>query len=84
MQRDDLTLMLEQMVECGEEFVRQEKSKPLLDEMHAWLLRERETLSRSTDSHRLSAARSPGWIDCLPPRCRRCRSTTCSSRLSSL
>ena len=27
--------------------VRQEKSKPLLDDMHAWLLRERETLSRS-------------------------------------
>ena len=29
--------------------VRQEKSKPLLDDMHAWLLRERETLSRSAD-----------------------------------
>ncbi|MFB9269079.1 IS66 family transposase [Bradyrhizobium erythrophlei] len=29
--------------------VRQEKSKPLLDEMHAWLLCERETLSRSSD-----------------------------------
>ena len=28
--------------------VRQEKSKPLLDDMHAWLLRERETLSRSS------------------------------------
>lgn len=27
--------------------VRQEKSKPLLDDMHAWLLAERETLSRS-------------------------------------
>ena len=29
--------------------VRQEKSKPLLDDMHAWLLRERETLSRSAE-----------------------------------
>jgi hypothetical protein len=29
--------------------VRQEKSKPLFDEMHAWLLRERETLSRSAE-----------------------------------
>ena len=29
--------------------VRQEKSKPLLDEMQAWLLRERETLSRSAE-----------------------------------
>jgi transposase len=29
--------------------VRQEKSKPLLDDMHVWLLRERETLSRSSD-----------------------------------
>lgn len=28
--------------------VRQEKSKPLLDDMHAWLLRERDTLSRSS------------------------------------
>ena len=27
--------------------VRQEKGKPLFDDMHAWLLRERETLSRS-------------------------------------
>jgi transposase len=29
--------------------VRQEKSKPLFDELHAWLLRERETLSRSSE-----------------------------------
>ena len=29
--------------------VRQEKSKPLLDDMHSWLLRERETLSRSSE-----------------------------------
>jgi len=29
--------------------VRQEKSKPLLEDMHAWLLRERETLSRSSE-----------------------------------
>ncbi|MBB4367137.1 hypothetical protein GGD65_008213 [Bradyrhizobium sp. CIR18] len=29
--------------------VRQEKSKPLLDDMHAWLLRERETLWRSSE-----------------------------------
>ena len=29
--------------------VRQEKSKPLFDDMHAWLLRERKTLSRSAD-----------------------------------
>ncbi|MFC5396042.1 IS66 family transposase, partial [Bosea vestrisii] len=29
--------------------VRQEKSKPLLGDMHAWLLRERETLSRSAE-----------------------------------
>ena len=29
--------------------VRQEKSKPLLEDMHAWLLRERETLSRSAE-----------------------------------
>ncbi len=29
--------------------VRQEKSKPLLDDMHAWLLRERDTLSRSAE-----------------------------------
>ena len=28
---------------------RQEKSKPLLDDMRAWLLRERETLSRSAE-----------------------------------
>ena len=27
--------------------VRQEKSRPLLEDMHAWLLRERETLSAS-------------------------------------
>lgn len=29
--------------------VRQQMSKPLFDDMHAWLLRERETLSRSSD-----------------------------------
>ena len=29
--------------------VRQEKSKPLLDDMHAWLLLTRETLSRSAE-----------------------------------
>lgn len=29
--------------------VRQEKSKPLFDDMHAWLLRERETLSHSAE-----------------------------------
>ncbi|SCB56158.1 IS66 C-terminal element [Bradyrhizobium shewense] len=29
--------------------MRQEQSKPLLDDMHAWLLRERETLSRSSE-----------------------------------
>ncbi|MCP1854638.1 MULTISPECIES: IS66 family transposase [unclassified Bradyrhizobium] len=29
--------------------VRQEQSKPLLEDMHAWLLRERETLSRSSE-----------------------------------
>ncbi|MGY4497866.1 hypothetical protein ACVWYH_001797 [Bradyrhizobium sp. GM24.11] len=29
--------------------VRQERSKPLLDDMHTWLLRERETLSRSSE-----------------------------------
>ena len=29
--------------------VRQEKSKPLLDDMHAWLHRERATLSRSSE-----------------------------------
>jgi len=29
--------------------VRQEKSKPLLEDMHAWLLRQRETLSRSSE-----------------------------------
>lgn len=29
--------------------VRQEKSKPLLEDMHAWLLRDRETLSRSSE-----------------------------------
>ncbi|CAH1663614.1 MULTISPECIES: IS66 family transposase [unclassified Chelatococcus] len=29
--------------------LRQEKSKPLFDDMHAWLLRERDTLSRSSD-----------------------------------
>jgi transposase len=29
--------------------VRQEMSKPLLEDMHAWLLRERETLSRSSE-----------------------------------
>ncbi|MBJ7408344.1 MAG: IS66 family transposase [Bradyrhizobium sp.] len=29
--------------------VRQERSKPLLEDMHAWLLRERETLSRSAE-----------------------------------
>ena len=29
--------------------VRQDKSKPLLDEMQTWLLRERETLSRSAE-----------------------------------
>lgn len=29
--------------------VRQEKSKPLLDDMHTWLLHERETLSRSAE-----------------------------------
>jgi hypothetical protein len=28
---------------------RQERSKPLLDDLHAWLLRERETLSRSSE-----------------------------------
>lgn len=28
---------------------RQEKSKPLLNDMHAWLLRERDTLSRSAE-----------------------------------
>lgn len=36
---------------CADErrAVRQEKSKPLLDDMHVWLLRERETLSRSAE-----------------------------------
>jgi transposase len=29
--------------------VRQERSKPLLDDMHDWLLRERESLSRSAE-----------------------------------
>ena len=29
--------------------VRQEKSKPLLQDMHVWLLHERETLSRSSE-----------------------------------
>lgn len=29
--------------------VRQERSKPLLDDMHVWLLRERESLSRSAE-----------------------------------
>ncbi|MCP1909559.1 hypothetical protein J2R96_002039 [Bradyrhizobium elkanii] len=29
--------------------VRQEESKPLLEGMHAWLLRDRETLSRSSE-----------------------------------
>ncbi|UPT88751.1 IS66 family transposase [Bradyrhizobium barranii subsp. apii] len=29
--------------------VRQQQSKPLLDDMHAWLLRKRETLSRSSE-----------------------------------
>ncbi|MGX4768760.1 IS66 family transposase [Bradyrhizobium guangdongense] len=29
--------------------VRQERSKPLLDDMHTWLLRERESLSRSAE-----------------------------------
>jgi transposase len=29
--------------------IRQEKSKPLFDDMHTWLLRERETLSRSAE-----------------------------------
>ncbi len=29
--------------------VRQEKSKPLFDDMHEWLLRERDTFSRSSD-----------------------------------
>ncbi|WP_156462433.1 IS66 family transposase, partial [Methylobacterium sp. CCH7-A2] len=29
--------------------VRQEKSRPLLEDMHDWLLRERETLSRSAE-----------------------------------
>jgi hypothetical protein len=29
--------------------VRQEKSKPLLEDMHVWLLRERENLSRSSE-----------------------------------
>ncbi|MFK4495963.1 hypothetical protein ABIF86_000254 [Bradyrhizobium japonicum] len=29
--------------------MRQERSKPLLDDMHAWLLREREALSRSSE-----------------------------------
>nr|WP_083843207.1 IS66 family insertion sequence element accessory protein TnpB [Bradyrhizobium sp. WSM471] len=32
-----------------EEGVFREQSKPLLDDMHAWLLRERETLSRSSE-----------------------------------
>ena len=31
--------------------------------------------SRSTDSNRFSAARSPGWMGCFPARCRRYRST---------
>lgn len=30
--------------------MRQETSKPLLDDMHAYLLRERETLSRSSEN----------------------------------
>lgn len=36
---------------CADEryAVRQEKSKPLLDDTHAWLLRERDTLSRSSE-----------------------------------
>jgi hypothetical protein len=37
--------------------VRQENSKPLLDDMHAWLLRERENLSRSSESLK------PRWND---------------------
>ena len=33
----------------GRRAVRQEQSKPLLDDMHDWLLRERETLSSSSE-----------------------------------
>lgn len=29
--------------------MRQEKSKPLFDDMHAWLIKERATLSKSSD-----------------------------------
>ena len=39
--------------------------------------------SRSTDNHRFSADRSPGWMDCFVARCRRYCSTISSSRSAS-
>ena len=43
--------------------VRQEKSKPLLDDMHTWLLRERETLSRSAEVLRPINYMLKRWAD---------------------
>ena len=43
--------------------VRQEKSKPLFDDMHAWLLRERETLSRSAEVLKPINYMLKRWVD---------------------
>ena len=43
--------------------VRQEKSKPLLDDMHAWLLRERDTLSRSSEVLKPMNYMLRRWVD---------------------
>lgn len=59
--------------------VRQEKSKPLLDDMHVWLLRERETLLRSSEVLKPINYMLRRWDDfgrflddgrvCLTPNC---------------
>lgn len=46
--------------------MRQEKSKPLLDDMHAWLLRERNTLSRSSEVLKPINYMLRRWADFAP------------------
>jgi len=47
--------------------VHQEQSKPLLEDMHAWLLRERETLSRSSQALERLRPLPRRWQDLLDP-----------------
>ena len=62
--------------------VRQEQSKPLLDDMQAWLPRERETLSRSAEVLKPMTYMLRRWADfaCLLEDGRICLSNNAAER----